>query len=96
MSINEFDFFIQSQLKDTTKKMMASVSELSITQAKALKLQEEVKTKELLLEQYYNRMEKGEAPSDEIELEWFRYVEGEERYRNKSSPKPMVCRFIFT
>jgi uncharacterized protein involved in exopolysaccharide biosynthesis len=49
---------IQSQIKDTTKKMMAKVSELSISQASALKLQEEVKTKELLLEQYYNRMQK--------------------------------------
>ena len=38
--------------------MMANVSELSIAQATALKLQEEVKSKELLLEQAYSRMEK--------------------------------------
>ena len=43
---------IQSQIKNTTKKMMANVSELSIAQANALKLQEEVKSKQLLLEQY--------------------------------------------
>ena len=49
---------IQSQIKDTTKKMMATVSELSIAQASALKMQEEVKTKELLYEQCYNRMQK--------------------------------------
>jgi len=49
---------IQSQIKDTTKKMMATVSELSIAQASALKMQEEVKTKELLFEQCFNRMQK--------------------------------------
>ena len=49
---------IQSQIKDTTKKMMAAVSELSIAQSAALKLQEEVKSKEILLEQAYNRMDK--------------------------------------
>ena len=49
---------IQSQIKDTTKKMMATVSELSIAQAAALKMQEEVKTKELLFEQCSSRMEK--------------------------------------
>jgi AAA15 family ATPase/GTPase len=49
---------IQSQIKNTTKKMMANVSELSIAQANALKLQEEVKSKQLLLEQYSSRMEK--------------------------------------
>jgi hypothetical protein len=49
---------IQSQIKNTTKKMMANVSELSIAQANALKLQEEVKSKQLLLDQYTSRMEK--------------------------------------
>jgi hypothetical protein len=48
----------QSQIKDKTKKMMATVSELSIAQANALSLQETVKNKELELEQCYNRMEK--------------------------------------
>lgn len=49
---------MQSSIKDTTKKMMASVSELSISQASALNLQEEVKNKELSLEQIYARIEK--------------------------------------
>ena len=49
---------IQSFIKDTTKKMMATISELSISQAAALNLQEEAKNKELILEQYYARIEK--------------------------------------
>lgn len=48
---------MQGQIKDATKKMMATVSELSIAQAEALRLQEEVKGKEILLEQCYNRMQ---------------------------------------
>lgn len=86
--------FIQSQIKDTTKKMMASVSELSISQAKALKLQEEVKTKELLLDQYYARIEKGEAPSDDLEQEWLRFLESEDRLKNSKSIKPLVFFFL--
>ena len=96
---------IQHQIKDATKKMMANVSELSIAQAGALKLQEELKTKEMLAQQYNERMAKvrsfvsssscsssflyfvrfvqGEAPSNEIEHEWLKYVENMERARSK-------------
>jgi hypothetical protein len=49
---------MQGFIKDVTKKMMAAVSELSISQASALNMQEEVKNKELLLEQCYARIEK--------------------------------------
>lgn len=85
---------IQGQIKDTTKKMMAQVSELSISQAQALKLQEEVKNKEILLEQFYNRMEKGEAPSEELELEWIRLTDNEERSKYNRLPKQLV-RLLF-
>ena len=78
---------IQSQIKDTTKKMMATVSELSIAQASALKLQEEVKTKEVMLEQSYTRMEKGEAPSDEIEREWIRMIEADQKDKDRKESK---------
>jgi hypothetical protein len=72
---------IQSKIKETTRKMMATVSELSIAQAEALTLQEEVKTKELDLEQSYIRMEKGEAPNEELEREWIKIIQTEERQR---------------
>jgi len=74
---------IQSKIKDVTRKMMATVSELSMAQAQALALQEDAKTKELELEQSYIRMEKGEAPSEEIEREWFRLVQTDERMRQE-------------
>ena len=59
--------------------MMAMVSELSMQQAEALKLQQTVKGKESDLEQCYMRMEKGEPPSDEIEREYLRTIRDEHR-----------------
>ena len=59
--------------------MMALVSELSMNQAEAMKLQQEVKGKEQELEQSYVRMERGEAPNEEAEREWLRMVRDEAR-----------------
>jgi hypothetical protein len=70
---------IQGRIKDVTRKMMATVSELSIAQASALTLQEEVKTKELDLEQCYVRMDKGEAPSEDMEREWMKMILNDEK-----------------
>eukprot|EP00112_Aurelia_sp_Birch-Aquarium-sp1_P005509 Seg1627.3 transcript_id=Seg1627.3/GoldUCD/mRNA.D3Y31 product="Coiled-coil domain-containing protein 146" protein_id=Seg1627.3/GoldUCD/D3Y31 len=68
---------IQAKIKDMTRKMMAMVSELSMNQAKALRLQQELKDKEAYLEQCYLRLERGEPPSDEIEMEWQKQVRQE-------------------
>ncbi|XP_058942873.2 coiled-coil domain-containing protein 146 [Pocillopora verrucosa] len=73
--VNEY----QAKIKDTTRKMMALVSELSMNQAAAMKLQQEVKGKEQELEQCYVRMERGEAPCEEAERDWLRMVRDEER-----------------
>lgn len=70
---------LQAKIKETTRKMMALVSELSMNQANALKLQQNLKEKEADLEQCYIRMEKGEAPSDEIAGEWFKILRDEDR-----------------
>lgn len=59
--------------------MMALVSELSMNQAEAMKLQQEVKGKEQELEQSYVRMERGEAPNEEADREWLRMVRDEAR-----------------
>ncbi|KAL4226619.1 hypothetical protein ACF0H5_014602 [Mactra antiquata] len=73
--VNELQF----KIKDTTRKMMAMVSEVSMNQANALKLQQSLKEKESELEQCYIRMEKGEPPSEEIEHDWLKYLRDEER-----------------
>ena len=86
---------IQSQIKDTTKKMMAAVSELSIAQSTALKLQEEVKSKEIALEQAYNRMDKGEAPSAEIEREWLRTLDMDEKVKERQQVRVRILNCFF-
>ncbi|XP_064633168.1 coiled-coil domain-containing protein 146-like [Lineus longissimus] len=70
---------LQARIKDVTRKMMSYVSELSMKQAEALRQQQEVKEKEADIEQAYIRMEKGEPPSEEIELDWFKMLQREER-----------------
>lgn len=68
---------VQCKIKDTTRSIMAIISELSMNQAKALQMQQESREKEGLVEQCYIRMERGEAPSQEIEQEWIRYLKKE-------------------
>lgn len=87
---------IQGKIKDVTRKMMATVSELSMAQAQALSLQEDVKTKELELEQAYIRMDKGEPPSEEIEREWMKMIINEEkRKQDKSMQKSVILNTLF-
>lgn len=74
--------------------MMALVSELSMNQANALKLQQNLKEKEADLEQCYIRMEKGEAPSDEIAGEWFKILRDEDR-RSRDKEEIRMVRLNF-
>ena len=59
--------------------MMALVSEVSMNQATALKMQQQLKEKEAEVEQCYIRMEKGEPPSEDIERDWLKLLRDEER-----------------
>jgi len=71
--------------------MMATVAELSMYQANALRLQQEVKDKEALLERYYVNMEKGLPPSVDIEHEFLRQVHtDEQRQRERQKAKLVI------
>ena len=86
---------LQNKIKDITRKMMATLSEMTIYQADALKLQQEKNMKDVELQQCYARIEqvrdrdrlllitsisfKGEPPSEELEREWYRKSELEHR-----------------
>lgn len=48
---------LQNKIKDITRKMMATLSELTIHQSDALKLQQEKNLKDVELQQCYERME---------------------------------------
>lgn len=74
--------------------MMAMVSEVSMNQANALKLQQSLKEKEGELEQCYIRMEKGEPPSEEIERDWLKLLRDEDRRERENEEKRLVRYFL--
>ncbi|CAK4611258.1 unnamed protein product [Aphanomyces euteiches] len=62
----------QVKIKDTTRKMMATVSELSMFQATAMKLQQEKHDRQLEFEEAVWNFENGNAPNAKCEQEWYR------------------------
>eukprot|EP00116_Pleurobrachia_bachei_P001498 sb/3461760/ len=72
--VNEY----QRKLQDTTRKMMALVSELSMNQAETMKLQQEAADKRASVEDGYRRLDMGLPPSDEADVEWQRMVREDE------------------
>ena len=64
--INEY----KARTAELSRKMLATVSELSMFQSKALKLQQEKEEKDSLLEQAVTRYEQGLPPTDTADAEW--------------------------
>ena len=63
---------VQAKLKDLTRKMMATVSELSMYQSNALELQQEKTEKQKVIEEASQQVIKGEPPSEEAIKDWMR------------------------
>ncbi|XP_068132313.1 coiled-coil domain-containing protein 146 [Hyperolius riggenbachi] len=70
---------VQKRIKNTTRKLMSRIAELSMQQANCMKMQQEVRDKENFVETCYARMEQGLPPSAETEQEWKRLVREERR-----------------
>lgn len=66
--INEF----KARTTELSRKMLATVSELSMFQSKALKLQQEKDEKEDMLGESTQRLENGLPPTDDCEKDWER------------------------
>lgn len=93
---------LQGKIRDTTKKMLASVSELSMYQATALRLQQEKTLREKALEEARWRHDHGEAPTEEAIKEFnrderrrlhdaevaMRREEAEEGLQSTAEPRP--------
>ena len=69
---------------------------LSKPQANAMKLQQEVKEKEALLEQCYVRMERGEAPDEEAEKTWMKMLRDEQRKKQEKIRNAEVTNSLLT
>lgn len=77
--MNEF----QSRLKDLTRKMKATISELSMCQANAIKYQQEREALEQLLDSAKKRMEDGLPPTPETEIEYLKMMRDKKRYQEE-------------
>ncbi|KAF6250573.1 hypothetical protein COO60DRAFT_1681477 [Scenedesmus sp. NREL 46B-D3] len=60
----------QGKLRGVTRRMMATISELSLYQATALKLHASKEQLQQLLETARQRLEAGQSPTEEAEMEW--------------------------
>lgn len=63
---------LQTRIRETTKKMLGAVSELSMYQATALRLQQEKLKREKNLEEAKWRADHGDAPDEEVVAEFAR------------------------
>ncbi|XP_029603071.1 coiled-coil domain-containing protein 146 isoform X2 [Salmo trutta] len=70
---------LQGRIKESTRRMMAVVSELSMRQASAMTLQQELKERELFLDTCHRRLDQGLPPSEDLELEWQHILRDEQR-----------------
>lgn len=66
--VNEY----QAKIRGTTRKMMAAVSELSMYQATAMKLEHQKRQQHADLDEAKNRLQQGMAPTEDAEHEWYR------------------------
>lgn len=67
--VNDF----QARIKGTTRRMMATVSELSMYQATAMKLTQENQQKDELLSAMAQNLDNDQPPSEDVERDWARY-----------------------
>uniref|UniRef100_A0A8C4TRX7 Coiled-coil domain-containing protein 146 n=1 Tax=Falco tinnunculus TaxID=100819 RepID=A0A8C4TRX7_FALTI len=68
---------LRKMIKDRTRKAMALVAELSMKQALAIKLQQEMKDKEQFLMTVSSRIAQGLPPPKETEDEWLKILHNE-------------------
>ena len=81
--INEY----KARTSELSRKMLATVSELSMFQSKSLKLQQEKEEKEQILEIGFQKLEQGMPPTDDSEGEWERIVRNQQRRKQQGEER---------
>ena len=74
--------------------MMAVVAELSMRQASAMSLQQEVREGELQLDSCQRRLAQGLPPSPELEDQWQKMLREQERRHDASQDRERVRRTL--
>ncbi|XP_072528641.1 coiled-coil domain-containing protein 146 [Salminus brasiliensis] len=85
--VNEFQRFI----RNCDKKLKAVAAELAMEKAQALRLQQDLREKELQLDSCQRRMELGLPPSDSIEEEWQRCLQDQHRSQADAERKARIA-----
>ncbi|XP_034718803.1 coiled-coil domain-containing protein 146 isoform X1 [Etheostoma cragini] len=70
---------VRTHIMDTNHRMMAVSAELSMKQAAALSLQQEIRERELQMDRCQRLLEQGLPPYPEIEKEWRRMLRDKKR-----------------
>ncbi|XP_046879129.1 coiled-coil domain-containing protein 146 [Hypomesus transpacificus] len=78
---------LQGRVKEVTRQMMAVVAELSMRQASAMSLQQEVREGELQLDSCQRRLAQGLPPSPELEDQWQKMLREQERRHDASQDR---------
>ncbi|NXK46565.1 CC146 protein, partial [Chauna torquata] len=78
---------LQKKIKDRTQKMMALVAELSMKQAVAIKLQQEMRDKEQFLITVSSRIDQGLPPPKETESEWLKILRNEKMHKEAAEAR---------
>ncbi|NXD79270.1 CC146 protein, partial [Halcyon senegalensis] len=78
---------LQKMIKDRTQKMMALIAELSMKQALAIKLQQEMRDKEQLLMTVSSRIDQGLPPPKETENEWLKTLRNEKMRKDAAEAR---------
>ncbi|XP_010209336.1 PREDICTED: coiled-coil domain-containing protein 146 [Tinamus guttatus] len=88
---------LQKKIKDKTRKMMALVAELSMKQALAIKLQQEVRDREQFLLTISSRMDQGLPLPQDTEREWLKVLRDERMQKAAAEARAQVgsCRTDF-
>ncbi|XP_053320353.1 coiled-coil domain-containing protein 146 [Spea bombifrons] len=81
---------LRKMIKDTNRKMMALIAELSMQQANCIKLQHEAREKDRFVETCYKRLDEGLPPCNEMDQEWEKIVRDEHRRRLDKEQKAKI------
>ena len=81
--INEY----KARTTELSRKMLATVSELSMFQSKALKLQQEKEEKDQVLELALQNLDQGQPPTEDSDMEWERMERNTQRRKMEADER---------
>ncbi|KAA8580115.1 hypothetical protein FQN60_005650, partial [Etheostoma spectabile] len=82
---------VRTHIMDTNHRMMAVSAELSMKQAAALSLQQEIRERELQMDRCQRLLEQGLPPYPEIEKEWRRMLRDKKRRQRDKAERDRLA-----